>query len=57
MRIIKIWCDTGYVGSEREEIIKVPDDATEKEIEKEVLDVLLDVMVNYGYEEVKDYEI
>lgn len=35
MRYVKFWVSTGYAGAAREEVIEVPDNATDKEIQEE----------------------
>lgn len=36
MKRIRFWMHSGYIGSDEEEIMEFPDDATEDEIEDEV---------------------
>lgn len=54
MRKFKVWVDTGQLGSEKEEEFEMEDDATEKEIKKEALEILFNNLINYGYNELED---
>lgn len=53
MRRIKLWVETGYVGANYEEIIKVDDYATDEEIWEEA-DMFLAENISYGWDEVDE---
>jgi hypothetical protein len=42
---IKVWVATNKVGSRSEDIIDVPDDATEEEIEKAACEAMLNMII------------
>lgn len=53
MRRIKVWVDTGTMGSDKEEIIEVEDDATEEDIKKEAEECIYN-MINSGWCEIDE---
>lgn len=53
MRKFKVWVSTGFVGSEREVIIEVDDEATEEEIYEYCADVI-ENMIESGWYEIYD---
>jgi len=50
---IKVWCDNGMAGGERNDVIEVDDDATDEDIEIAVREWFFNFH-EYGWEKVKD---
>ena len=53
MKKIRVWIEFGCVNPTAEEIIEVPDDATEKQIEEEAK-AAADDYLNWGWEVAED---
>ena len=53
MKKYKVSVSTGYVGSERTDIIEIEDDATEEQITEECMQSVYE-MIDIGYWEVED---
>lgn len=49
---VKLWVDTGYSGIEIEDIIEVPDDTPDAELDKEAKE-FRDERIEYGWEKIQ----
>lgn len=50
MRYVKLWVETGFVGARYEEVIGVPDNCTDEELELTAREYLSEC-VEYGWSE------
>lgn len=50
---VRVWVCTDVVGSKTEDVIELPDEMTEEEIEKEAYDYIMD-FIDWGYKKVEE---
>lgn len=53
MKQIKVWLETGYAGERHEDIINVPRDTSEKELEQLAKETAFNT-IDWGYYEIND---
>ena len=56
MKRVKFYCDIGYVGCEKEEIVEYEDDVSEKDIDADFQDWLWN-NIDAGWYETKEGEV
>lgn len=53
MKRVKVWINTGFAGAKHQDVFEFEDDATEEEIEADVLDWVFN-KIEHGWEVIED---